>query len=167
MGEVKRLWPLDARVGLREIEYQRGDAKASRQRSAMEPAIPHGHDELAVADGERAGEVHGVSAAQSVLDGELAGMTLDCGRQLHRPGCPPELRPAFFGLLETVLVEVMVPVGGSERRPDLRICQPARHGGVASVPKRGSQTRSRLFHEQFHERTCIEVDDRQLSAVAR
>lgn len=133
----------------------------------MEASIPHGNDEPAVGDGERAGEMHGVSAPQGVFAGELAGVTLDGRRQLDRPRRTPELLPALRRLLEAISVEVMVPVGGGESRSHLGICEPARHGGVASVPERDRKLRSRLVDEQLHVRTCIGIDDRLLSNVAR
>jgi len=39
-------------------------------------------------------------------------------RQLDRPGCAPKLGPALFCLRKPIMVEVMVPVRGSERCPD-------------------------------------------------
>lgn len=111
--------------------------------------------------------MHGVSAPEGIAGGKLAGVALDGRRQLDRPRCAPELFPALFGLLEAISVEVVVPVGGSEGRSDLGVCESARDGGVASVPEGDSEFRSRLVDEQLHERTCIEIDDRHLSGVAR
>lgn len=98
------------------VQLHRGDAEASCQSAGMETSIPHGDDELAVGDRERAGEMYGVSAPQGMLGGENAGVTLDRRRQLDRPRCGPELLPARLGLLQAIPVEVVVPVGGSQSR---------------------------------------------------
>lgn len=111
--------------------------------------------------------MHGVSAPESTAGGKLAGVALDGRSQLDRSRCAPELFPVLFGLLEAIPVEVVVPVAGSEGGADLGVCESARDGGVASVPEGGSEFRSRLVDEQLHERTCIEIDDRHVSGVAR
>ncbi len=118
------------------IKRHGGHAKAGRQNAGMEASIPYGHDERPVRHGERAGEMHGIGAAQRMRLGELTGVTPDNRRQLDRPGRAPELVPALLGLCEAISVEVMVPVGSSESCPDLGISQPARDGSVASIPKR-------------------------------
>lgn len=40
---------------LRRVQRRRGNGKASRQNAGVETSLPYGDDELAVADGERAG----------------------------------------------------------------------------------------------------------------
>lgn len=133
----------------------------------MEVSIPDGDDEVGIGDGERAGEMHGVSAPQGMLAGEVAGMTLHRWCQLDRARGTPELFPALLGVLEAISVEVVVPVSGGERRSDLGVGEPARDGAIASVPECDGELRSRFVDDQLHERTCIEVDDRHLSDVAR
>ena len=132
----------------------------------MEASIPYGHDERPVRHGERAGKMHGIGAPQRMFFGELTGVTTDGRCQLDGASCVPELVPVLFCLREAIPVQVMVPVGGGEGCSDLGIGQPARHGGVASVPQRDREVRSGLLDEELHECTGIEIDERHLSAVA-
>ncbi len=151
----------------RRVERHRGDAKAGRKSAGMEPLIPYGDDERLVRHGERARQMHGIGAPERKVFGEISSVTADRRRQLDRPGCAPKLGPALFCLRKPIPVEVMVPVRGSERGPDLGIGQPARYGRVASVPQRNCELRPRLLNEQLHERTGVEVDQWHLSVVAR
>lgn len=121
--------------GSRWIERHRGDRKAGRKSAGMEPSIPYGDDERLVRQRERTRKVHGIGAPQRKPFRKISSVTADRRRQLHRPGCPPELGPALFCLLEAMSVEVMVTVRGSERCTDFGIGQPARHRRVAAVPQ--------------------------------
>ncbi len=111
--------------------------------------------------------MHGIGAPQRMRCGEFAGVMLDGCRQLDWPSRAPELLPALLGLVEVVSVKVMVSMGGSESRPDLGISQPARYGGVTTIPEGYSQLRTLLLDDKLHEGTGIEVDQGHLSDVAR
>jgi len=50
----------------------------------VQPPVPYGQDEVRIADGEGAGQVHGVSAAERVGAGQCSGVALDGCGQLDR-----------------------------------------------------------------------------------
>jgi hypothetical protein len=101
----------------------------------VQSAIPDGDDKVRVADGQRAGQVHGVGATQGVFAGELASMAFDRGGQLHRTARCPVLLPCLLGVGQLVLAQVLVTGGRGQRGSDLGIGQSARDGGVAAIPQ--------------------------------
>ena len=74
----------------------------------VEASVPHGDDQLGIADGQGAGEVHRVGAAQGVVSSKFAGMLLDRGAEFNRPGGGPELVPFALGVVQLGLGEVVM-----------------------------------------------------------
>ena len=73
--------------------------------------VPDGDDEVRVADGQGAGQVHGVGAPQGLGAGQLPGVAFyGCG-ELDRAYCGPVLFPCLLGGVQVVLAEVVVAAG--------------------------------------------------------
>ena len=117
----------------------------------MQAPVPHGDYQLLIADGESAGEMHGVGAPERVARGQLAGAALDRLGELDRTRCRPEVLPGPFGDYETALIEVMVAGGGRKRGAHFRVSQPAGQSGVAAVPQLGSELAAGLVHHELHQ----------------
>jgi hypothetical protein len=111
---------LPSRIKLR---WRHADARGLRP--GVQSTMPDGNDEFGVANGQRAGQVHGVGTPQSVLAGELASMAFNRGGQLYRPTRCPVLLPCLLGAVQLILTQVMVASGCGQRvrargRPDAR-----------------------------------------------
>jgi hypothetical protein len=102
--------------------------------TGVQAAVPGGHDQLRVANGQGAGEVHGVPAPKPVLAGQVPGMPRYRRGELDRTDRGPVLLSGVFRDSELAGVQVVIASGGRERGAHLRVCQPARQRGVAPVP---------------------------------
>ena len=113
----------------------------------MKVSVPHGDDERLVRHGQVRWQdaLHRRPAGRAVSQAD--GLMRYGRREFDRPGRSPELS-ALFGLLTAIPVEVVVPMGGSERGPDLGVgqlldtaaSQPSHSETASSVP--GSSTSS-------------------------
>jgi len=63
-----------------------GDRESRRLGAVAEPALPGGKDKAWMVDGQRAGQVDRVGAAQGMAGGELAGTLLNGACELDRAG---------------------------------------------------------------------------------
>ena len=150
--------------GQLRIELGWGDTNTGCSCARVQSPVPGDDDEAGVADGQGAGEVDGVRASKGVQTGQLAGMLFyGCG-ELDRPGGRPVTIPGALGRVEFVFIEVVVAGGGGKRGTHLGIGQPARDGGVTSVPQFGGKLAACLLGEEFHEGAGVEVDEWHLSA---
>jgi Domain of unknown function (DUF5753) len=104
-----------------------------------EPTVPGCEDQPWLADGQGAGEMDGVGAAQGVAGGELPGVLLDGTGELDWPGGGPVLFPCLLGGGPVGRVEVVIAPGGGERGPDLGVGEAAGDGGVTATQIRSWQ----------------------------
>jgi len=118
----------------------------------MQAPVPDGYDKVIVIDGQGARQVNRVRTAQRVSLGEMAGLLLNLGRQLHLPGGGPELLPGLLGLEQLLCAEFVIPCRSRERRADLRIGQAARQRAVAAIPQLSRELAARFLDEQLHQR---------------
>jgi hypothetical protein len=94
--------------------------------SGVELAIPHSNDDVGGSNGQGAGEVHGVGAAQSVLRRQRSSAAFDTSGQFDWAGCCPQLLRGGERGGEPASIEVVVAAGGGKRggtflRPPSRI----------------------------------------------
>src|SRR6266699_4651329 len=116
------------------VEPGWGRAEAGCPGTCVQSPVPDGDDKVRVPDGQGAGEVDGVRAAQRVGAGEVAGVPFYGRGELYRTGGGPVGFPGLLGGVEVVIAEVVVAGGGGERGPHLGIGEAAGDGGVAAVP---------------------------------
>ncbi len=71
------------------MEVCRGDVQSGGGGTCVQPPVPDGDDEVGVADGQGAGQVHGTGAAQGAGAGQLPGAAFDgCGQFDRAYRCP-------------------------------------------------------------------------------
>jgi hypothetical protein len=131
----------------------------------MEAAIPGGDDQVRVFRGEGAGEMDGVGASKRVITCQSAGVTCDRLGEFDRTGRSPVLLPSSFRGAEIPCREIVISRSGGKGRAHFGVCEPARHGGIASVPQLRCQHAPFLFNEELHERTRVEIDQSHESAT--
>ena len=102
-----------------------GDRQPSGGGADVQPPVPHGQGEVRVADGQGAGQVHGVSAAERVGAGQRSGVALDGCGQLDRADGGPVLFPGLLGCVQVGFTEVVVAAGCGQGGADLGIGQAA------------------------------------------
>jgi hypothetical protein len=125
----------------------------------VQAAVPDGHNELGIGDGQGTGQVDSPGATQSMGTGQLAGVVFHCCAQLDRPNGDPVMFPGLFGRFEVVLAEIVVAAGGGEGGTDFRVGQAAGQGGVAAIPEFGGQAAAALLHDELDQGAGVEVDE--------
>jgi hypothetical protein len=109
----------------------------------VQPPVPDGQGEVGVADGQGAGQVHGISSAERVGAGQVSGVALDGSGQLDRSDGSPVLFPGLLGCVEIGFGEVMVAAGRGQGGAHFGVGQAAGQGGAvrmlgdAGLPWRG------------------------------
>ena len=144
----------------------RSNAETGGNHAFSEPSTPCGHDEVRPSDGEGAGQMDRIGTAERVRVGQLAGVALNGGRELHRLGCRPERLPVPSGDLQGTGIDSTIASGRGESRPNLRVRETARHGGVATVPQGRGEVAPVLINHQLYERAGVEVDERHAKSAA-
>jgi hypothetical protein len=130
----------------------------------MQAAIPDRHDQVGISDGQSAGQVNGICAAERVRGGELAGVLLYGRGELDRSCSCPVLLPHLPGAAELALGQIVAAACGSQCGAYLGVGQPARHRSVTSIPQCGREVASGLFSKKLHEGAGIEIHQRHRSA---
>lgn len=110
----------------------RGDVQPCGCRSGVQPPVPGGDDEVWVSEGQSAGQVHRVGAAQGVGAGELPGMAFDGCGEFDRAYRGPVLLPCLLGYVQVIVAEVVVAAGCGQRGADLGVGEPAGQGRPAN-----------------------------------
>ena len=118
----------------------------------MQTSIPYGDDQIRVANGERARQVHRIRAAERVLAGELPGVPFNGGSEFHRASGIPEFFPGLLGGVEIVGLHGVVARGGGERSTDLGVGQSAGKSAIAAVPQLRHQVGPGFLHYQLDKR---------------
>lgn len=150
---------LSCRTPVLRCEFERRHPEACRGGPSVKALIPDGEDEFGIADGDRAGKMHGVGAAKCVRSGEVACVALNFWPQLDRPDCGPVFLPSPFGCGQVGLVEGAVATGSCKCGTNLGVGEATGQGGVAAIPHVGGQVTIGFFHDQLHQGTRVEVDD--------
>src|ERR1035438_8307189 len=119
--------------------------------AGVQPPVPDGDDEVGVANGQGASQVHGVRAPQGVGVGvgQLPGVAFDGCGELDGAHRGPELFPCLLGGVQVVVAEVVVAAGCGQRGADFGVGQPAGQGGVAAVPQLGGQVAAGFLDDEF------------------
>jgi hypothetical protein len=148
----------------RLLQVSWGNAKTSRFRSRVEPTVPDSENEIALSYGKSTRQVYGVCSSEGVLASQSARLLFDSDCQFNRTHRSPIVGPGPFRRAELLVAEVTVTVGSCQRCSHLGIGQSTRHRGVASIPELDGEVRARLFYQELHEGTGVEVDERHSSA---
>lgn len=148
------------------LEFERCHAQACRSGTSMKSLVPHGQDEFGIPNGQGAGQMYRIGAPECVQASEAPGMPFNFCGQLDWAGSAPVLVPRLFGCGQAFVTEVMVTAGSRQCCAYLGIRQPARQGGIATIPHISNEVAADLFDNQLHERARIEVDERHSFSAA-
>ena len=103
----------------------RSDLELCTGGAGVQPPVPDGDDEVGVGEGQGAGQVHGVGAAQGVRAGQLPGVLFHGCGELDRAHGGPVLLPRLLGRVQVLAGKVVVAAGGGQGGPDFGVGQAA------------------------------------------